>query len=274
MGILRVTVDDTTVVHANRARLFFHLAVRSKSAAWPHGTDQPAAEVSELTRALQHFGIPANQVLVDPVSDPTAVGLLRSNDRTCFHLTATVQTDQVATVLGLLADRSNARLVSLEWLYDDYEATLPILAASVAKARRKAEILARAAHVVVTGIAHLSDSWSVTPSALAAETAAGEPEFRSLLPDRPLDPAIALTGNRELAVHLTVDFEIKPSQRVGGQTSPVSAQSDQRWAAAVRQAQAQPVESPAIVSGQTRGRTRTTASRRPEPELVEYRFAA
>ena len=187
MGVLRVTITDTTLERAQRGR--FHLSVHSMSSPWQTAVKQRSASVQHLVTCLAGIGLTDDHLAVESVRLASAPGALRGSDSIDFRVTVTVDADQVTGVLAVVADQPHVEVLSLEWLYDDYEASLPVLTEAVAKARRKAEVLAEAAGAYLIGITRLTDRWSI--------------------PDRPLPAGgVDLAATRLLTVHLTVDFEI------------------------------------------------------------------
>ena len=76
------------------------------------------------------------------------------------------------------------------------------------KARRKADAIAAAAGLEVTGIANASDSWSMPqPYEQAADSAM---MFAAGASSAPLDLGVELNTTTQLSTHLSVDFELSP----------------------------------------------------------------
>jgi len=127
----------------------------------------------------------------------------------------TADAGHVVRVYDLVASLPGVTLARTEWLYDEYEASLPLLAAAMVKAWRKAAILAQAAHVKLIDIQTVSDTWTL-PEPRAA---------RGRGPVRPTQ-SLDLTQTRELHVRLTVDFEVGKVVKAGPRTAhPVASPS-------------------------------------------------
>jgi uncharacterized protein YggE len=111
-------------------------------------------------------------------------------------------------VLGALSERPGVSVVEFEWVYESFEASIPATAEAMAMARRKADAVATAAGLEVTGIANASDSWSMPSPRVefAADRAMFASAARASAP--PLALGLELNATTELSVHLSVDFDL------------------------------------------------------------------
>lgn len=206
MGILRITVDDSGPVAASAAKL--HLAVKGNAAVLGNAAVKRAAEVRELTAALAAIGVAEEKIEVTGVQVASTSSLLGRNQRAEFSLRVLVDPDQLPGVLGVLAEAPNLTLQNLEWVFETFEASIPLTAQAMLKARRKADAVAAAIGQRITGIANASDSWSmVSPRPMAASYDAGM-MARSMKGAPELDLGVDFSSTTELNVHVTVDFEL------------------------------------------------------------------
>ena len=206
MGILRITVDDTGTVAATSAKL--HLVVKGTAAVLGNAAVKRAAEVRELVTALAGAGVGEDKVDVTAVQLSSSTSLLGRNQRAEIALTVAVEPEQLPSVLGILSDSPNLTLESLEWVYETFEASIPLTAQAMVKARRKADAVATAVGLRITGIANASDSWSMV-SPREAMMAYGAPmEARSLKSSPDLDLGLDYSSSTEINVHVSVDFEM------------------------------------------------------------------
>ena len=206
MGILRITVDDSLDVPAIAARL--HVTVRGAALVAGNAATKRAAEVRELVAALGHAGLSDDSIEVQGVRLSTSSSAVGRSQRVEIMLVVKVAPEQLPAVLGVLADRPNLRLGELEWVFDSFEASIPLAAAAMRKARRKADALADAAGLTVAGVHSASDSWSMPePRVMMAEAIAASPRMmKSAAPD--LDLGVEFVSTQKLQVHLSVDFTV------------------------------------------------------------------
>lgn len=204
MGILRITVDDRADVAASGANL--HLTVKGTAAVMGNAAIKRAAEVRDLVAALTAVGVGEDSVEVAGVRLASNANLLGRNQKVEINLTVLVEAGQLPTVLGLLADQPNLTLDTLEWVYETFEASIPLTARAMAKARRKADAVAEAAGQRITGIANASDSFSL-PSPRQAMAYDGVMASRAMAAPE-LDLGMEFSSSTEINVHLSVDFEM------------------------------------------------------------------
>lgn len=204
MGILRITVDDRADVAASGAKL--HLIVKGTASLMGNAAVKRAAEVRDLIAALADAGVAEENVEVAGVRLASSANLLGRNQKVEISLTVTVEPAQLPAVLGLLADQPNLTLDTLEWVYETFEASIPLTARAMTKARRKADVVAEAAGQRITGITNASDSWSmpVPRQAMAYDTMMA----RSAKAAPELDLGLEFSSTTEITVQVTVDFEM------------------------------------------------------------------
>ena len=180
-----------------------------------------AAEVRGLVAALAQAGVSEDKVEVTGVRLASNANLLGRSQSVEITLSVTVEPGQLPAALGILSDQSSVSLDTLEWVYETFEASIPLTARAIGKARRKAEAIATAAGVRITGIADLSDSWSMpSPRPVPAPDmmVAGRAMAAA---SGPLDLGMEFSSSTQISVHVTVDFEVAALEE--GESSDVPA---------------------------------------------------
>ena len=206
MGLLRVSVDHVVRISATSARV--HARVRGSSLVASGVAGRKAAEVRDVVAALAVRGISEDAVEVAGVRLTTSEGRILHSQSVDIQLVVTANPDQLPDVLGVLADRPGVAVENLEWVYDDFEASITAAAEAMKKARRKAEAIAAAAGLEVTGITTASDSWSM-PQAQVQFAGEGM-MYAARASAAPLDLGVEINATTELSTHLSVDFELSP----------------------------------------------------------------
>lgn len=206
MGLLRITVDHTVRVTASSARV--HIRVRGSSTIFGGLAGRKAAEVRDLVADLAGRGVPEDAIEVTGVHIATGDVKLLKSQAVDIALVVRATADQLPDVLGALSERPGVTVDELEWVYEQFEASIPATAEAMAMARRKADAVAAAAGLEVTGIANASDSWSMpTPRVeFASDQVMFAASARAAAP--PLDLGLDLNATTELSVHLSVDFDL------------------------------------------------------------------
>lgn len=205
MGLLRVSVDHLVRITASSARV--HARVHGSSLVTTGTAGKKAEEVRELVAALATRGVAETAVEVTGIRLATSEGRILHSQSVDIQLVINATADQLPDVLGVFADRPGVAMEHLEWVYDEFEASVAAAAEAMKLARRKAEAIARAAGLEITGIANASDSWSMPEprremadsGMLYAARAGGAP---------PLDLGLELNSTTELSTHLSVDFTL------------------------------------------------------------------
>ena len=206
MGLLRVSVDHVVRISATSARV--HARVRGSSLVASGVASRKAAEVRDVVAALAVRGISEDAVEVAGVRLTTSEGRILHSQSVDIQLVVTANPDQLPDVLGVLADRPGVAVENLEWVYDEFEASITAAAEAMKKARRKAEAIAAAAGLEVTGITTASDSWSMPQAPV--QFAAQDMMYAARSSAAPLDLGVEINATTELSTHLSVDFELSP----------------------------------------------------------------
>jgi uncharacterized protein YggE len=206
MGLLRVNVDHVVRISATSARV--SARVRGSSLIASGVAGRKAAEVRDLVAALAARGINEDAVEVAGVRLTTSEGRILHSQSVDIQLIVTANPDQLPDVLGVLADRPGVAVENLEWVYEEFEASITAAAEAMKKARRKAEAIAASAGLEVTGIATASDSWSM-PQAQVQFADEGM-VYAARASSAPLDLGVEINATTQLSTHLSVDFELSP----------------------------------------------------------------
>jgi hypothetical protein len=205
VGILRITVEESVRIQAIRARV--HATITGSSTFAGGTAARTASEVRDLVSALSEHHVGEDAIEVVGIRAENGSGLMAKNQRIEIQLVIDITPDLLPAALGTLTARTGLRIDQLEWVYDEFEASIPATTAALAKARHKATIVAAAAGQRITGIAEISDSWNRASAhgdfgrarAFSVTAAKSAPE---------LDLGLDLNATAQLNVHLNVEFEL------------------------------------------------------------------
>ena len=209
MGVLRIQLKDHLDVAAVRAKL--HLEVAGETLVLGNAATERVKEVRDLTQQLQAAGIPEAQIQVRGVEISNRTGLLTKSQKARFLLVVEVEATLLPQVLGLLADQKQVDLQRLEWIFDDFEASLLLGPQAMRKARRRAEAIAEAAGHRVVGVLNASDTWEMPVSIVNMQTDWMAQEVQRAPRSRAgsLDAGVQYSSAHVLTVQLTVDFQLE-----------------------------------------------------------------
>lgn len=205
MGTLRITVDHSVRIAASSARVQVRVSGSSTLAAGVAG--RKAALVRDIVAELAAKGVAEEAVEVAGVRSSVRDGALLKNQTIEIDLVVSTEPELLPEVLGVLADRPGVSVTRLDWVYDDFEASIGATATAMAMARRKADAVAASVGLEVIGVEQASDSWSMpSPRHDQAEPVLFAASARSA--SAPLDLGLELRATTELSVHLSVDFAL------------------------------------------------------------------
>jgi uncharacterized protein YggE len=203
VGVLRITVDHGVRIDAVAARV--HVTLRAQSSLAATAAAKKVAEVRSLVEALATAGVGEDAIDVTGLDIVTGSGKILTSQEVTITLEIAATPEQLPSVLGILAARQGLSVDEVEWLYDEFEASIPAAAEAMRMARRKGDAVAEAAGVAITGIANASDTWSV-PGPRAELAMMGAPRMRGAA--APMDMGMTISSSTEFSVHLTVDFDV------------------------------------------------------------------
>jgi uncharacterized protein YggE len=203
---MRITVDHGVRIDAVGARVPVTLRAQSSLAAT--AAAKKVAEVRALVEALATVGVGEDAIDVTGLYVVTGSGKIITSQEVTISLEIAATPDQLPAVLGILTVRQGLTVDDVEWMYDEFEASISATAEAMRMARRKADALAEAAGVTITGIATMSDSWSVPGPRMELALMGSQATMRS---GAPMDMGMTISSSTELSVHLTVDFDVSAS---------------------------------------------------------------
>ncbi|KQQ98663.1 hypothetical protein [Deinococcus sp. Leaf326] len=88
-----------------------------------------------MSGQLQALSVPAAQIQVRGVEISSRTGLLAKQQKARFLLVVEVEPALLPQVLGVLADQKQVELQRLEWVFDEFEASLRLGPQAMRKAR-------------------------------------------------------------------------------------------------------------------------------------------
>jgi len=168
-------------------------------------------EVREVAQQLQAAGVPATDIQVRGVEISNHTGLLTKSQKARFLLVVETEAALLPQVLGLLADQKHVDLQRLEWMFDDFEASLLLAPQAMRKARRRAEVIAEAAGHRIVGVLNASDTWDMPVSIVHLQSDWRSQEVQRAPRARAssLDASVHYSSVNTLTVQMTVDFQLE-----------------------------------------------------------------
>lgn len=200
---MRITVDHGVRIDAVAARV--QVTLRAQSSLAANAVAKKVVEVRELVESLAAVGVNDGAIDVTGLQVVTGSGKILTSQEVTISLEIAATPPQLPAVLGLLASRQGLSVDHVEWRYDEFEASIPATAEAMRMARRKAEAVAQAAGISISGIAMASDTWSVPGPRMELAAMGMQATMRGV--GAPLDMGLTISSSTELSVHLTVDFD-------------------------------------------------------------------
>ena len=197
-------MDHGVRIDAVAARV--HVTLRAQSSLAATAAAKKVAEVRSLVEALAGSGVGDDAIDVTGVHVVTGSGRILTSQEVTITLEVAATPDQLPGVLGILAGRQGLSVDHVEWIYDEFEASIPATAEAMRMARRKGDAVAEAVGVTIVGIETVSDSWSMPgPREFAAR---GMQAKMMVAGSAPMDMGMTISSSTELSVHLVVDFDV------------------------------------------------------------------
>jgi len=206
MGVIRITVEHSVRISATGARV--HVTMTAQSSLAATAAVKKVAEVRSLIEALGAAGIPEGAIDVTDVRIVTGSGKLLTSQQVTITLEVAAGLDQVPQVLSLVVGRPGSTVDSVEWTYDEFEASIPVAQEAMRRARRKADAVAQAAGMRVVGVESASDSWSMPTPRQAPVAYAAEARMMVGGGAPVADLGLSMSSTTELNVRLTADFDV------------------------------------------------------------------
>jgi uncharacterized protein YggE len=206
-GTIRVTASAASSITAKGVTL--HVYVDAERAIFGNAALEQSKELRDLTERLKRLGLDEAQFSVQGVTVSGPSGMLKSSKATFqLHVTET-KLERLPSVLGALSDTKNLEVRQLEWLWDEFEMSVPLAVEAMRKAKRKAEAMASAIGVHVVGMLSASDSWSLPINPMRFEPPSAQAMMRSAKASPPLEIGVEYRATQQLEVTVTADFAVR-----------------------------------------------------------------
>jgi Protein of unknown function (DUF541) len=203
-GTIRVTATAKRGITAQSAKL--HVKLEGERVVFGAAALEQSRELKDLVTRLKILGLEDNAFSVASVRVTGPGGLLK-NSRAEFNLVVTeTRLERLPGVIGAISETKNASLQHLEWIWDDFETSVPLAAEAMRKAQRKAAAMAEAVGGKLGGVRNASDSWNMPESIVMYD--AMPMQAKALSRSREADIGMEYRAERELEVTVTVDFVV------------------------------------------------------------------
>jgi len=154
---IKISASQREEISASHADLF--VTVKGSSVVSGDQALKKAKEVSQLVEALISFGLTPEAVHLQGVHIETASGVLLKSSSATYRLKVKCEKlDQLAEVLDIIASQKNATLERIDWKYPEEAARERGLEAALAKAKSKADKVARSLGVKLLGVYDLIEN--------------------------------------------------------------------------------------------------------------------
>ena len=203
-GTIRVTASASSVITAKAVKL--HVRLEGERAVFGSAALTQAKELKDLVERLKALGLEEAQISVTSVTMTNPASLLKASKATFSLVISEGRLERIPSVLGVLSDTKNLEIQQLEWIWDDFETSVPLATEAMRKAKRKAEAMASGVGATVTGIRNASDSWSMPESVVMYESA---PKLMRTRSAAPVDIGMEYRATQTLEVSVTADFAVQ-----------------------------------------------------------------
>jgi hypothetical protein len=207
-GTIRVTASASTSITAKGVTL--HVFLDAERAVFGSAALEQSKELRELTGRLRLLGLEDAQFSVQGVTLGGPSGVLKTSKATFqLHITET-KLERLPSVLGALSDTKNLEVRRLQWLWDEFEMSVPLAVEAMRNAKRKAEAMASAIGARVTGMRNASDTWNMPESVVMFDGLSAAPKVsRARAASAPLEIGVEYRATQELEVTVTADFAVR-----------------------------------------------------------------
>ena len=204
-GTIRVTASASSVITAKAVKL--HVRLEGERAVFGSAALTQAKELKDLVERLKALGLEEAQISVTSVTMTNPASLLKASKATFSLVISEGRLERIPSVLGVLSDTKNLEIQQLEWIWDDFETSVPLATEAMRKAKRKAEAMASGVGATVTGIRNASDSWSMPESVVMYDSSA--PKLMRSRSAAPVDIGMEYRATQTLEVSVTADFAVQ-----------------------------------------------------------------
>jgi len=154
---IKISASQREEISASHADLF--VTVKGSSVVSGDQALKKAKEVSQLVEALTSFGLSPEAIHLQGVHIETSSGVLLKSSSATYRLKVKCEKlDQLAEVLDIIASQKNATLERIDWKYPEEAARERGLEAALAKAKSKADKVARSLGVKLLGVYDLIEN--------------------------------------------------------------------------------------------------------------------
>jgi uncharacterized protein YggE len=154
---IKISAAHKEEISANLADL--SVTVRGSSVVSGDQALKKAKEVNQLVEALTSLGLSPEAVQLMGVHIEVASGVLLKSSSATYRLKIkSEKLDQLAELLDIIASQKNAALERIEWKYPEDEARERGLEAVLAKAKSKADKVAKSLGVKLLGVYDLIEN--------------------------------------------------------------------------------------------------------------------
>ena len=154
---IKISASQREEISASHADLF--VTVKGSSVVSGDQALKKAKEVSQLVEALISFGLSPEAIHLQGIHIETSSGVLLKSSNATYRLKVKCEKlDQLAEVLDIIASQKNATLERIDWKYPEEAARERGLEAALAKAKSKADKVARSLGVKLLGVYDLIEN--------------------------------------------------------------------------------------------------------------------
>jgi len=154
---IKISASQREEISASHADLF--VTVKGSSVVSGDQALKKAKEVSQLVEALISFGLSPEAIHLQGIHIETSSGVLLKSSSATYRLKVKCEKlDQLAEVLDIIASQKNATLERIDWKYPEEAARERGLEAALAKAKSKADKVARSLGVKLLGVYDLIEN--------------------------------------------------------------------------------------------------------------------
>ena len=214
--LIKIYSEVTASIKATTAE--FLVRIDGESFFTGNTAYKKSKEVASLVQALSEMaGIEEDKVFLQSVRAEKSTGIVGRSSKAIYVLKVVCEDlDDVGNALGAITSRKNAKLASVKWNFDESEETREKwLIAALEKAAQKAEKVARALNVKITGVHSFGEKYISTDMQLSGSYAgegAARVKSKRGLAARVTSESLGLQVQHEKEVTMAVEVEFRVSQ--------------------------------------------------------------
>jgi len=200
---IKISASQREEISASHADLF--VTVKGSSVVSGDQALKKAKEVSQLVEALISFGLSPEAIHLQGIHIETSSGVLLKSSNATYRLKVKCEKlDQLAEVLDIIASQKNATLERIDWKYPEEAARERGLEAALAKAKSKADKVARSLGVKLLGVYDLIENIYDEEMPYPQFAAQAMP-MRAMSKAAP-EPSLGMDIQHSKTVHIGVDI--------------------------------------------------------------------